>query len=205
MDPDARKHLLILATLKCLKKYGFQGTSIRRICEEADVSVGLINHHYKGKDELVVETFTYLSRTYLDLLKDAVRLAGEGGRQRLSGLFNVSFGRNILKPTLLESWVAFWGAVHSEASMSRAYDAWYLEFRGLLADGLMRLAKENRWDGFNAHLAAISLSALLDGLWLEYCLNPKTFTPSQGVQMCEAWVDGLLHHGYQRFCHAATA
>ena len=44
------------------------------------------------------------------------------------------------------------------------------------------------------------LSALLDGLWLESGLNPGTFTPEQGIQICEAWVDGLQAGGRQRFC-----
>jgi hypothetical protein len=41
---------------------------------------------------------------------------------------------------------------------------------------------------------------LLDGLWLESGLNPGTFTPEQGIQICEAWVDGLQAGGRQRFC-----
>ena len=52
---------------------------------------------------------------------------------------------------------------------------------------------------FDADLAAIGLSALLDGLWLESGLNPGTFTPEQGIQICEAWVDGLQGAGRQRY------
>ena len=55
------------------------------------------------------------------------------------------------------------------------------------------------WKGFDADLAAISLSALLDGLWLESGLNPGTFSPQQGVQICEAWVEGLLASGGRGF------
>ncbi|MNP77631.1 hypothetical protein D3C76_1750930 [compost metagenome] len=61
------------------------------------------------------------------------------------------------------------------------------------------MAAEELWQGFDAELAAISLSALLDGLWLESGLNPQTFTPEQGVQICEAWVDGLQAGAVQRF------
>ena len=53
LDPELRKARLIDATLACLKRYGFQGASIRKICAEAGVSVGLINHHYASKDELM--------------------------------------------------------------------------------------------------------------------------------------------------------
>ena len=66
-----------------------------------------------------------------------------------------------------------------------------------------RLARENRWRRFDSDLAAIALSALLDGLWLEYGLDPNTFSPQQGVQICEAWVDGLTGGGYRRFARSA--
>jgi hypothetical protein len=46
---------------------------------------------------------------------------------------------------------------------------------------------------------------LLDGLWLESGLNPGTFTPEQGVQICEAWVDGLQAGGRQRFFNKRRA
>jgi TetR/AcrR family transcriptional repressor of bet genes len=39
MDPELRKANLVAATLRCLKKYGFVGTSIRKICAEAGVSL----------------------------------------------------------------------------------------------------------------------------------------------------------------------
>src|SRR5690606_23983020 len=57
MEPELRKANLIEATLVCLKRHGFQGASIRKISAEAGVSVGLISHHYSGKDELVAEAY----------------------------------------------------------------------------------------------------------------------------------------------------
>jgi hypothetical protein len=41
-------------------------------------------------------------------------------------------------------------------------------------------------------LAAIGLTALLDGLWLEWCLEPASFRPAEAVALCEAWVDNLV-------------
>jgi hypothetical protein len=30
---------------------------------------------------------------------------------------------------------------------------------------------------------------MLDGLWLEWCLDPKGFRPAEAVALCEDWVD----------------
>ena len=56
------------------------------------------------------------------------------------------------------------------------------------------------WVDFDSGLAAIGLTALLDGLWLEHGLDPDTFTPAEAVLICEAWIDGLLAGGFRRFC-----
>jgi TetR/AcrR family transcriptional repressor of bet genes len=44
--PDARRQALVEATIECLKRFGHDGLSIRRISAQAKVSIGLINHHF---------------------------------------------------------------------------------------------------------------------------------------------------------------
>ncbi|MHC8319968.1 TetR family transcriptional regulator C-terminal domain-containing protein [Pseudomonas sp. GB2N2] len=199
MDPEVRKAKLVAATLTCLKKYGFVGTSIRKICAEAGVSVGLISHHYAGKDELVADAYLHITGQVMSLLRESVAGAGDGARQHLSAFFVASFSPRMLDPELIEAWLAFWGAVKTADAIDQAHDHSYGEYRTIMGDALRLLAQEEGWDGFDSGLAAIGLSALLDGLWLECGLNPSTFTPAQGVQICEAWVDGVQMGGYRRF------
>lgn len=203
LEPEQRKALLIEATLACLKRHGFQGASIRKICAEAGVSVGLINHHYSGKDELVAEAYLTVTGRVMQLLREAIAEAAPDARARLSAFFRASFCAELLDPQLLDAWLAFWGAVKTAEEINKAHDHSYGEYRALLAQALNELAQEQEWADFDAELAAIALSALLDGLWLESGLNPNTFTPEQGVQICEAWVDGLQYGGRQRFCRAS--
>ncbi|WP_397448004.1 TetR family transcriptional regulator C-terminal domain-containing protein [Pseudomonas sp. NA-150] len=199
MDPELRKANLVEATLRCLKKYGFVGTSIRKICAEAKVSVGLISHHYAGKDELVADAYLHVTGQVMSLLRHAVANSGEGARVHLSAFFEASFSPGMLDPELLEAWLAFWGAVKTAEAINKAHDHSYGEYRTILGHALEELALEQGWQSFDWGLAAIGLSALLDGLWLECGLNPNTFTPAQGIQICEAWVDGLQAGGYKRF------
>jgi AcrR family transcriptional regulator len=75
MEPSQRRALLVDATFRCLQKHGFEGTSIRRICAEAGVSVGLINHHYRSKDDLVAETYLWLTQRITGKLRQAIDTA----------------------------------------------------------------------------------------------------------------------------------
>ena len=203
LDPAVRKARLVEATLVCLQRFGFQGASIRRICAEAGVSVGLINHHYASKDELVAEAYLAITRRLTEQLRAAIDGAAPDARSRLSAFFSGSFSEELLNPRLLDAWLAFWVAIKSADTINRAHDQSYAEYRATISQTLMQLARENRWRRFDSDLAAIALSALLDGLWLEYGLDPNTFSPQQGVQICEAWVDGLTGGGYRRFVRSA--
>ena len=204
MEPELRKANLIEATLVCLKRHGFQGASIRKISAEAGVSVGLISHHYSGKDELVADAYLSVTGRVMSLLREAMEKAAPTARERLSAFFRASFSAEMLDPQLLDAWLAFWGAVKTAEAINRAHEHSYGQYRAELCRVLNDLAREERWPGFDSDLAAISLSALLDGLWLESGLNPGTFTPEQGIQICEAWVDGLQAGGRQRFTLQTT-
>lgn len=109
MEPELRKANLVQATLACLKRDGFQGASIRKISAEAGVSVGLISHHYSGKDELVAEAYRSITRQVMDLLRDAMAKAPPSPRERLSAFFRGSFSPELLDPQLLDAWLVFWG------------------------------------------------------------------------------------------------
>lgn len=198
LEPEQRKANLVEATLVCLKRHGFQGASVRKICAEAGVSVGLINHHYQGKEELVAEAYLTVTGRVMRLLRDAIEASAVNPRARLSAFFSASFSPEVLAPELLDAWLAFWGAVRTSEVINLAHEQSYGEYRAILGQVLSELAESEGWHDFDAELAAIGLSALLDGLWLEYGLNSTTFTAAQGVQICEAWVDGLQVNGFRR-------
>ena len=52
-----RREALVDAAIESLKRYGYEGLSVRRIAAEAGVSIGLINHHFPNKDTLVAESY----------------------------------------------------------------------------------------------------------------------------------------------------
>ena len=75
-------------------------------------------------------------------------------------------------------------AVHAET-----FAAYRRRIEGLLTD-LARIRPAA--DGVDVRLGALGLAAMLDGLWLELCLDPSTFSPEEAVRMAGAWVDGFL-------------
>lgn len=189
--PVARRKALIEATIESLKRHGHEGLSIRRISAQAEVSIGLINHHFPTKDALVAEAYRHFNSELVGGLRRAVEEAPPAPRERLRAFFEASFSPPNLDSDVLTVWVVFWGLYRHSKDIQRVQSETYHGYvdllRGMLAD-LERVSGELR---FNLRLAAIGLTAMIDGLWLEWCLDPDNFEPQEAVKLCEAWIDSL--------------
>jgi AcrR family transcriptional regulator len=71
---DMRGRLLD-ATLECLAKYGYAGTSFSTIAQQAGVSRGALQHHYPEKNYVIAGALEILSKRLLeDFLPEAIEL-----------------------------------------------------------------------------------------------------------------------------------
>ena len=188
--PAVRREALVEATLRCLKKYGHQGASVRRISAAAGVSIGLINHHFPSKSGLIAETYETLALSLQDSLAGAHNRAASP-RKRLSDFFRASFAPELLDPQLFNVWVVFWSMVAHSPEIRAVHDRTYGKYRSILETLLGELVKSGAAPRLKLRFAAIALSALLDGLWVELSLSAATFKPSEAIAICEDWVDAL--------------
>jgi TetR/AcrR family transcriptional repressor of bet genes len=195
--PQQRRAALIAATIECLKRYGHAGLSIRTISAQAGVSVGLINHHFPNKDELIAAAFRHFNRELVDGLQAAVARADNTPAARLRAFLVASFSPPNLDADVLAVWVVFWGMYRHSRPIQRVQRDTYGDYVRLVHSMLAELlggtpgARGRRSRRVDLRLAAIGLTALLDGLWLEWCLEPGRFRPREAVALCEGWVEGL--------------
>jgi TetR/AcrR family transcriptional regulator, transcriptional repressor of bet genes len=197
--PEERRRALVLATIECLKRYGHEGLSVRTISAAAGVSAGLINHHFPNKHELVAAAYRYFNNELVGAILAAVAHAADSPRARLQGFLNASFSPPNLDADVLAVWVVFWGLYRHSRLIQRVHHETYEDYVRLVRSVLADLMKEAGTKGARAsradlRLAAIGLTALVDGLWLEWCLEPGTFRPADAIALCEAWVDSLTQH-----------
>jgi AcrR family transcriptional regulator len=189
---DDRRQALIEATIQSLKRYGHEGLSVRRIATEAGVSIGLINHHFPNKNALVAESYRYFSQQLTEGFRATILQAPSGPRARLRALFEAVFSWPNLDPQVLTAWIVFWGLFRQSPEMRKVHDEVGRGYGELLHTLLADFMMANERPRFELRLAEIGLTALLDGLWLESCLDPKNFRPAEAVALCEALVDRMV-------------
>ncbi|PKH24698.1 TetR family transcriptional regulator [Enterobacterales bacterium CwR94] len=67
LNKDQRKETILLAAMNVALAEGFMGMTVRRIAQEAHVSVGQLHHHYASIGELKSLAFVRLIRAHLTL------------------------------------------------------------------------------------------------------------------------------------------
>jgi AcrR family transcriptional regulator len=184
--PDVRRQALVAAAEAVLAREGVGGASVRTICAEAGVSPGLLRHYFEGVDELIAAAYEAVSQRIDSALDAALEAVGDDPRARLLAYLGASFAPPVLDERLLAAWVGFWSLVKTKPRMAAIHAASYADFRArleaLLADAGAR----------DTRLAAIALTAMVDGLWLELCLDPATFSPDEARAVVTRAVEGWL-------------
>lgn len=189
---DRRRHLGE-AALRCILKGGTAGISVRQVAAEAGVSLGLIRYHFGDFDELVAYAFDMTTDTLFHSIGAAIDRADPNPQARLDAFIEASFSPLLLDRNVLGVWVIFWGLILHSRRMGSAQKREYASYVAMVEGLLRELIAAERIKVRDSKLAAIGFTALLDGLWLAWCLNPTAFRPAEGVSICRMWVEGLRH------------
>jgi AcrR family transcriptional regulator len=186
-----RKDALIAATLKCLSEEGHEGLSIRKISAEAGVSLGLINHHYADKEDLVAQAYEHLTLSHLEIIKAAVDAAEGTSRAQLRAYIRATVAVTS-DPGVFRAWVVFWGMNRPGNTLQEIFSRTYREYRDVLENILRRLADDHGIPLLDVRLSAIGLLALIDGLWIVLSLNPDAISEDEAVRLADAWIDSVV-------------
>jgi TetR/AcrR family transcriptional regulator, transcriptional repressor of bet genes len=187
-DPDERRASLIAASARVLARDGAAGASVRAIALEAGVSPGLIGHYFGGVDALICATYAEVEAQVASALDQAVAAAGTDPRARLEAYVCASLLPPIADSALLATWIAFWSLVRARPAIAALHDEQYARFRS----GLEGLLAQNGLPAPALRRTAIAVTALVDGLWLEQCLSPRTFTAGEAAAIARDALAALI-------------
>ena len=187
MSNQQRQSELIAAALCCLKKDGYKGLSIRKIADTANVSVGLINHHFGTLEKLVSAAYETMASEILNALEQACEQE-QDANNRINSFIAESFNPSLLDPELLNAWIVFWGMTRYSPEMDKSHSLTYSGYLAFISRLLSDVWHQDHADTCDIRLASISFSSLLDGLWVESCLNSDVFKAQDAVAICHAWV-----------------
>jgi TetR/AcrR family transcriptional regulator, transcriptional repressor of bet genes len=193
---EERRRHLGEAVLRCILKGGSAGISVRQIAAEAGVSLGLIRHHFGDVEELIAYAFDLTTDTLFHAIGTAIDRAEPNPQARLDAFIETSFSPLVLDRDVLGVWVVFWGLILHSRRMSSAQTREYSLYLTMVESLLKELIATESIPIRDIKLASVGFTALLDGLWLAWCLNPAAFEPAEGASLCRMWIEGLRRGAY---------
>lgn len=196
-EQSVRRRALVEAALESLAERGVAAVSVRDVAARADVSPGLLRHHFGSFNNLLNEAYRFAVQRVDAALEQAVAGAGADPQARMDAFLIASFAPSIVDRELLAAWLAFWGLVRSDPAAASIHADSYAAYRARIERLLGDLAAA-RGVKADSRSGAIGLTAMLDGMWLELCLDPSTFSASEAAQIARAWVDRFVGEAAER-------
>lgn len=194
--PAVRRRMLIEAATRCLSRGGITALTTDNIRKEAKVSIGLVAHHFSGKDEILAEV--YRASLYDDIHQQIVEArmnranADESTpEQRLCALIQAQFSEKHFSKANLHIWLSLWGEIAKNEALRIQHSQLWREYREALQLEIAALAAE-RGRSVDSGQLAMNFIALFDGLWLEWCLDPTAVSQSDAVEGCYALLEVQL-------------
>jgi TetR/AcrR family transcriptional repressor of bet genes len=188
-----RREDLILATLDCIAEFGIQGATVRQIATRAGVTGGLIRHYFTGKDQMLQAAYRKVMMGMTEMAI-AAAIDGETARARLRRFIVANVTPPVTDSRTLSLWAAFISHIQIDQTFAAIHRENYLAFLEALETLLNAFFKERgtAMTSRQCRTFAISLNALIDGLWLEGTLTADLFAENELADSALASVEALL-------------
>ena len=174
---QARRQQILTAAFSCFARDGFHGTTMKDICEEADLSPGAVYNYFDGKDD-IIRAHAEGSQDSLDALSEGID-RDQPAPQVLAD-FVERLGAFVEQPGDAEAGghqarVRLWGEALSVPEIHELLENNQNDF----VDHVAEMVREGQDDGtiradLDAEAFARALMAFHQGMVLQKAVSPET-------------------------------
>jgi TetR/AcrR family transcriptional repressor of bet genes len=186
------RQLLIEATMDSIYELGIADTSVTSILKRAGVSRGMINLHFKSKDQLLIATIAHVSKTYYDRWFEFIDAAGQEPAEQLEAMIEGDFSEAILNDKSVAIWFAFRGESRSHKPYAKYTDTrdkpLIRRYLGVCEQLVEKEGAQNILPMDVVH----GVLAILEGMWLDFYLHSDAFNRNSAKRICFTFLAGLF-------------
>ena len=172
---ERRRRQLIDSTVASIAKRGLADTTMGEVAKGAKLSHGIVNFHFKSKDQLLVETLRSVTEEYRSVWIRAVEKAGPGVADKLAALYLADLDPAVCTRKKLAVWHAFYGEAKSRPMYREICDASDQERMDAGVELVRQVIAEGGYGHLDPEATALGLDALTDGIWIHVLLSSGKF------------------------------
>jgi TetR/AcrR family transcriptional repressor of bet genes len=191
---EKRRRQLIDATMKCIARKGMSSTTLGDVAREAGLSQGIVNLHFKSKDNLLTETLRFLSDDYKTQFDRAIQRAGPKPENRLHALMKLDLRPSILDRSKLAVWFGFWSEVKSQPTYQEICEQTDDYYDDVIRAFCSQLIVDGGYKNVSAGTVSTTLNSMTNGMWLSYLISPKHFDRATAMEA----IDEYLHNTFPK-------
>ncbi|NEP25256.1 MAG: TetR family transcriptional regulator [Moorea sp. SIO3I6] len=191
MSQQDRRLEVSEAAWRVIVREGLDRTSMRAIAQELGCTTGVVTHHFRDKQELILFALNQVTQRLQKTMQTATEHAR--GVDRLVEMLSAFLPLDTERQDILKVWVAFLGyAIGREALMAEHQQS-AAQLREVIIQELKALqsAKLIRAN-IEPELEANALLALVNGVSLDSLIQAKRLSPDQQQIVIRRYVNELL-------------
>lgn len=174
---DIRRRELRRAAVEVMRREGAAGTTLEKVAQEAGASKGIVLHYFRNKQELFEEA---MREANAGLRDDVVRRlkAARSPIERIWAIVEANLGEHVFKPPHGHAWLSLCAEAPREPQLARLQSIFHSRMHSNLMSGFLSLVPRTE-----AARLSLSMSALIDGLWVRLGIGDGTVTSAIAISV----------------------
>ena len=181
-DKQERREQIVDAAYRVIVREGLGGTSMRAVATEAGCTIGLINHWFSSRDDLVEATFDRAMNVELE--QAAATVDGSASYIDAASKF---LPLDEHRRDAAKIWIAFYAMVLSGPGENMRRTARCKAVRGTMVKGL-----RTHFDLPTCHDIVDRVLVLVDGIAINALLDPTRWTQARQITVLREGIESAL-------------
>lgn len=191
MEP-VRREQIQRAAVRVIAKKGFIRTTLADVAKAAKVSTGMINHYYKNKTDLLVETLTYVSERVQEKIRTRFATAPPGSAKLRILIEDSLLVEKGMQREGAQVWAwAIAEAIHSK-EMATTLDGRREHYEMLVEEAILAIAPPGELTGVRLRAITTELNSYFTGLALHSVARAGSIDPSAVERSLIATVQAVV-------------
>jgi len=183
---EIRKQEVIAAAIEVIGEVGMPKVTLNMIGKRAGLSAPLIAHYFEDKSAIIEASMRQLSAALVREFLSRVR-PNASGAERLDALIDGCFSMAHFAPGTMAAWLEFWLQIPRKPHLRRLHRVIAARFWSNIRFAFSGLVpREDLDDG------VAGLSALIDGFWWHYAIDPDSVDLHQAKRVCRMYVSHYI-------------
>lgn len=194
VDKESKKQEIIQAALQVFSRYGFAKTKMIDVANAAGIGKGTIYEYFRSKEEIFAESFLYMMKKSDIMLEEALSKT-DNPEQKLRAIVDIWLIHFLEEAgDFMAIMMDFWaeGIRTKNEKILQIIDlkGLYHQYRQLIDDVLQEGVQRSVFREINTMTFSSVMIAALDGLMLQWILDPNLFDLQQ---VAKDFMDGFLN------------